>query len=212
MSLNEHAQSTALPVNKRRDQPSKMRLKARPSGSSLRWTSGKTLIQLLVSSVLLALFVAVAFTAFHLLTSHKTPSKDSGDLRVVSEPTPTPGSATKSASMPATPNAVYTGIVGIVLAGNSTQSVHQAPVPSPTPAPQPTVIVNDTGSHLARMSEADRKAADRERRKAERKRARLEAMYQSHLISSAVYKRGQDEYQSGIAKYHSAFNSAASTN
>ena len=52
--------------------------------------------------------------------------KDSGDLRVVSEPTPTPGSATKSASMPANPNAVYTGIVETVSTGNSTQSVHLA--------------------------------------------------------------------------------------
>jgi hypothetical protein len=37
-------------------------------------------------------------------------------------------------------------------------------------------------------------------------------MYQSHLISSAAYKKGQDEYQSEITKYHSAFNSTASTN
>src|SRR6201984_1610161 len=212
MRLNEHAHSTAVPVNKCRDRALKMRSKARPSGSSPHWTSGRILIQVLVSSFLLALCVAVAFTAFHLLTSHKTPSKDSGDLRVVSEPTPTPGSATKSASMPAIPNAVYTGIVGIVSTGNSTRSVHLAPVPSPTPAPQPTVIVNDTGSHSARLSAANRKAAERERQKAERKRARLEAMYQSHLISSAAYKRGQDEYQSGIAKYHSVLNGNASTN
>ena len=189
-----------------------MRSKARPSGSSPHWTSGRILIQVLVSSVLLALCVAVAFTAFHLLTSHKTPSKDSGDLRVVSEPTPTPGSATKSASMPANPNAVYTGIVGTVSTGNSTQSVHQAPVPSPAPAPQPTVIVNDTGSHSARLAEGDRRVAERERRKAERKRARLEAMYQNHLISSAAYKKGQDKYQSEIAKYHSELNTTASTN
>jgi len=114
--------------------------------------------------------------------------------------------------MPATPNAVYTGTVGIVVAENSTQSVHLAPVPSPTPAPQPTVIVNDTGSHSARLSAAGRKFAERERPKAERKRARLEAMYQNHLISSTAYKKGQDEYQSEITKYHSAFNSTASTN
>jgi len=71
--------------------------------------------------------------------------------------------------------------------------------------------VNDTGSHSARLSAADRKAAERERQKAERKRARLEAMYQNHLISSAAYKRGQDEYQSGITKYHSVLNGNAST-
>jgi hypothetical protein len=71
--------------------------------------------------------------------------------------------------------------------------------------------VSDTGSHSARLSEADRKSAERKRRNAERKRARLEAMYQSHLISGADYKRAQDEYQSGIAKYHSQLNGTAST-
>jgi hypothetical protein len=195
-------------MTKRRDQP----LNARPSGSSPRWTSAKILIQVLVSSVLLALFVAVAIPALHLITPSNKRSKDLGDLQIVSQPTPTPRLAARSGSMPAAPNAVYTGTVGIVVAENSTQSVRLAPVPSPTPAPQPTVIVNETGSQSARMSAADRKAAERERQKAERKRARLEAMYQSHLISSADYKRGQDEYRSGIAKYHSVLNGNASTN
>jgi hypothetical protein len=195
-------------MTKRRDQP----LNARPSGSSPRWTSGKILIQVLVSSVLLAFFVALAIPALHLITPSNKRWKDLGDLQIVSEPTPTPRLATRPGSMPAAPNAVYTGTVGIVVAENSTQSVHLAPVPSPTQAPQPTVIVNETGSQSARLSAADRKAAERKRQKAERKRARLEAMYQSHLISSATYKRGQDEYQSGIAKYHSVLDGTASTN
>jgi hypothetical protein len=114
--------------------------------------------------------------------------------------------------MPVSPNAVYAGTVGIVVPENSTQSVHLAPVLNATPAPQPTVVVNETGSHSARLSAADRKAAERERQKAEPKRARLEAMYKSHLISGADYKRGQDEYQSGMAKYHSVFNGTPSTN
>jgi hypothetical protein len=96
---------------------------------------------------------------------------------------------------------VYIGTVGIVVPENSTQSVHLTSVPRPTPAPEPTVIVNETGSHSARLSAADRKAAERERQKAERKRARLEAMYQSHLISGAAYKKGQDDYQSEMTKY-----------
>ena len=106
---------------------------------------------------------------------------------------------------------MYAGTVGIVVAENSTQSVHLAPVPSPTPALEPTVIVNETGSQSARLSAADHKAAEQERQEAERKRARLEALYQSHLISGADYKKGQDEYQSAIAKYHSLFNSNAPT-
>src|SRR5579864_954074 len=176
-------------MTKRRDQP----LNARLCGSSPRWTSGKILIQVLVSSVLLALFVVAAIPALHLVTPSNKRSKDLGDLQIVSEPTPTPRLAARSGSMPVDPNAVYTGTVGIVVPETSTQSFHLAPVPSPTPAPQPSVIVNETGSQSARLSAADRRAAERERQKAERKRARLEAMYQSHLISSAAYKKGQDE-------------------
>jgi hypothetical protein len=194
-------------MTKRREQP----LNARPSGSSPRRIS-KILIQVLVSSVLLAVLVAVAIPALNLITPSKKRSKDLGDLQIVSEPTPTPRLAPGSGSVPVSPNAVYAGTAGIVLAENSTQSVHLAPVLNATPAPQPTVVVNETGSHSARLSAANRKAAERERQKAERKRARLEAMYQSHLISSADYKRGQDEYQSGMAKYHSVFNGTPSTN
>ena len=175
-------------MTKRRDQPLTMRLTARPSGSSPRSTSGKILIQVLVSSVLLALLVAVAIPALHLITPSNTRWKNLGDLHIVSEPTSAPRLTTGPGSMPANSNAAYAGTVGIVAAENSTQSVHRAPIPSPTPAPEPAIIVNNTGSNSARLSEADRKAAERERRKAERKRARLEAMYQSHLISGAAYK------------------------
>ena len=211
MSLNEHAHSTALPVNKRSNQPLQIRLKARPSGLSRRWTSGKILIQVLVSSVLLALFVAVAIAAFHRIKSINIRSRDSGDLQIVSEPTPTPLLAVGPSPTPANANSAYSEMVGIVVAENSTQSVHLAPALSATPAPQPITVVNDTGSHSARLSAADRKNAERERRKAERKRSRLEAMYQNHLISSADYKKGQDEYQGEIAKYHSQLNVTAST-
>jgi hypothetical protein len=212
MSLNEHAHSTALPVNKRRDQVLKVQLKARPSGLSRRWTSGKILIQVLVSSVLLALCVAVAIAAFHRSKSINTRSRDSEDLQIVSEPTPTPLLAVGPSPTPANANSAYSEMVGIVVPENSIQSVHLAPAQSLTAAPQPTVVLNDTGSHSARLSAADRKNAERERRKAERKRSRLEALYQNHLISSADYKKGQDEYQSEIVKYHSQFNVTASTN
>ena len=185
---------------------------ARPSGSSLRCTSGKILIQVLVWCLLLALLVAVAIPALRRITSSDRRWKDLGDLQIVSEPTPTRRLATGPGSMQANPNAAYTGTVGSVVAENLAQAVHVAPVPSPTPSPQPTITMNDTGSHSARLSEADRKAAERKREKAERKRARLEAMYQSHLISGATYKKGQDEYQSVIAKYHSQLNGTTSTN
>jgi hypothetical protein len=194
-------------MTKRRDQPSKMRLKARPSGSSPHCSSGKILIPVLVSCALLALFVAVAIPVLHLITPCNTRPKHLADLQFVSEPTPTPAPANTPASMLTNANPTYCGTVATVLAGNSTQAVDLAPVTSPTPTPQPTVIVDDTGSHSARLAEGDR-----ERRKVERKRARLEAMYQNHLISSAAYKKGQDKYQNEIAKYRGELNGTASTN
>jgi len=199
-------------MTKRRDQPSKMRLRARPIGSSPRWTSGKILIQALILSVLMALFVAVAIPVLHLITPSNTRPKHLADLQFVSEPTPTPAPATRPASMLTNANPTYCGTVATVLAGNSTQSVHPAAVPSLTPTSEPVIIVNDTGSHSARLSGAGRKAAERERREAERKRSRLEAMYRNHLISSAAYKKGQDKYQSEIAKYRGELNGTASTN
>ena len=195
-------------MTKRRDQP----LNARPSGSSPRWTSGKILIQALILSVLMALFVAVAIPVLHLITPSNTRPKHLADLQFVSEPTPTPAPATRPASMLTNANPTYCGTVATVLAGNSTQSVHPAAVPSLTPTSEPVIIVNDTGSHSARLSGAGRKAAERERREAERKRSRLEAMYRNHLISSAAYKKGQDKYQSEIAKYRGELNGTASTN
>jgi malate dehydrogenase len=145
-------------MTKRRDQP----LKARPSGSSPRWTSGKILMQVLISSVLLALFVAVAIPALHLMTPSNKRSKDLGDLQIVSEPTPTPRLAPQSGSMPASPNAVYTGTVGIVVAKDSTESVHLAPVPTPTPAPQSAVngngVPTDRWFPMTRLDENKAKA------------------------------------------------------
>jgi hypothetical protein len=61
-------------MNNRCNQP----LNARPSGLSRRWTSGKILIQVLVSSFLLAVCVAVAIAAFHMTTSSNKRSKYSG--------------------------------------------------------------------------------------------------------------------------------------
>jgi hypothetical protein len=137
MSLKEHAHSPALPVNKRRDQALKVQLKAQLRGSSPRWTSGKILVQVLVSGVLVALFVAVAIAAFHRIKSISIRSRNSGDRQILSEPSPIPLSATEPGPMPPNANPVYCGTVGTVVAENPTQPIHPAQVPSPTATPQP---------------------------------------------------------------------------
>ena len=54
--------------------------------------------------------------------------------------------------------------------------------------------------------EAERKSLERKREEAERKRARLEEMYQKHLISNEAYRKGEEKYKSEIEKYRSAVN------
>jgi len=56
------------------------------------------------------------------------------------------------------------------------------------------------------LSGPERKSLERKREEAERKRARLEELYQTHRISSEVYKRGEEKYKSEIEKYRSAIN------
>jgi hypothetical protein len=53
-------------------------------------------------------------------------------------------------------------------------------------------------------SEPTRKSLERRRAEAERERARLEKLYQKHLISSEAYKKGEEKYKSEIEKYRSA--------
>jgi hypothetical protein len=55
-------------------------------------------------------------------------------------------------------------------------------------------------------SEPTRKTLERRRAEAERQRARLEKLYQKHLISSEAYKKGEEKYKTEIEKYRSAVN------
>ncbi len=101
-------------------------------------------------------------------------------------------------------------------------AISQAPAPAVTPAPTPAMGGNTftmDSEFLKRQQpdierknlrrqpkEAERKSLERKRERAERKRARLEEMYQKHLISSEAYKKGEEKYKSEIEKYRSAVN------
>ena len=113
-----------------------------------------------------------------------------------------------------------------VFVGVNNAVVDQSPVPPPSPIPTPDAGIQGDGNALANNShlpEAEpmepapktvegerksggRKSLEKERRAAERKRSRLEEMYQSHLISSDDYKKGEEQYKSEIERYRSAMN------
>jgi hypothetical protein len=103
---------------------------------------------------------------------------------------------------------------------NSSAMQTPAPILTPPPIPaagsktfamdseflqkQPPAVERKTVER--QLSGPERKSLERKREEAERKRARLEELYQKHLISSEVYKRGEEKYKSEIEKYRSAIN------
>jgi hypothetical protein len=185
---------------------------ARVSRSERRPDPAKALAKKVAPGVLLALCAAVAigFGLFYLFGPRNTQPKNSHNSQIVAVPTPSP---VKKEANPAPAN-LDSGHSGAIVAEDSAHDQAPAPTPVPTAAPlsQPTAIASDTSSRDAKLSEAERKSVERERREAERKRSRLEAMYRKHEISSEAYKKGQDEYQSEMAKYRSVVNGAESKN
>ena len=113
-----------------------------------------------------------------------------------------------------------------VFVGENNPVVDQSPVPAPAPIPTPDTGMQADRNALANISQlpeaeskdsarktvegerksGGRKTLEKERRAAERKRSRLEEMYQSHLISSDDYKKGEEQYKSEIERYRSAMN------
>jgi type IV secretory pathway VirB10-like protein len=192
-----------LSVNRRRNRPLRRRLKAQPSDSGRRRDSAKAWIKRVAPGALVALGAAVAIGlgVFCLFALRNTRSKNSEKTQIVSVTTPSP---VGKAPNPALAN-LDTVHPGTIAAEDPNRSPLPTPVPTAVaPFPQPTAVVKDDGSRDLKPSEVERKSAERERRKAERKRSQLEAMYQKHVISSEAYKKGQDEYQSEMAKYRSA--------
>jgi hypothetical protein len=200
-------------MNRRRHQPLRRRLKAKIRNSAERQSvSAKDLIKKVAPGALVALGVAIAigFGASHLFASRSSRAGNSGKTQIVAAATPSPSPVEKETN-PASAN-LETVHPETVVAEDSARSPLPTPVLTATPLPESTPLVRDDRTHEVKRSEVDRKSVERERRAAERKRSRLEAMYQKHEISSEAYKKGQDEYQSEMAKYRSALNGGEPTN
>ena len=199
-------------MNRRRHQPLRRRLKVKISKSERRSVSAKDLTKKVAPGAFLALGVAIAigFGASHLFASRSARARNSENTQIVAAATPSPSPVERETN-PASAN-LETVHPKTVVSEDSARSPLPTPAPTVTPLPKSTAIVDDDRTHEVKRSGVERKSVEKERRAAERKRSRLEAMYQKHEISSEAYKKGQDEYQSEMAKYRNALNGAEPIN
>jgi hypothetical protein len=206
------------------------RVKAQPRETRGTWNLARRFIRNAAPGTLFAVFGAIAIwiTASNALSPKTFGSRNSvhvAPLPPVEGRTPPPaesevGIAMSLGAVASGMNQAHPGITP----GNSNIASSPAPVPAPLSTPENgsrgnrnAVAKNsqppetEPGKIGVRTAESDRqkpgrKTLEKERRAAERKRSRLEEMYQSHLISSEAYKKGEEEYKSEIVKYRSAMN------
>jgi hypothetical protein len=204
------------------------RVKAQPRETHGTWNLAKRFIKNTAPGTLFALFGAVAIwlTASNALTPKTFASKNSADLAMLPAKEGRTTTAvenegaiamTLGATVPGT-NQAHPGNIA-----EDNSHIDQLPAPAPAPTPTPENEMRAGRNTLAKNSQlpegetggktaegerqrAGRKALEKERRAAERKRSRLEEMYQSHLISSEAYKKGEEEYKNEIERYRSQMN------
>ena len=201
----------------RHRRPLKLHLRAAPKQKGVYRSAPKLPLKVVLVGVCLALIMvgALSFTAFSLMKNAR--------LKHQGHPPDASSSATASALLAGSVNPVPTSMasprVAVVSATPSpTPSPSATPVSRPTAVvtsgtPRPTAVVTSGTPREAKTPfEVSRKTAEQRRREAERKRARLEAQHKNHEISDEAYKKGQQEYQAELAKYHSAVSGAGSAN
>jgi hypothetical protein len=198
-------------MNRRRRRPLKLHLRAAPKQKVLYRSSPKPPLKVILVGVFLALIMvgALSFAAVNLLKNARL--KHQGHTAVASP------SATTSALLAGSANPVPTTISSpAVVRASATPSVAKVsapPSPSATPVLRPTALVTAATPREAKTPyEISRKSAEQRRREAERKRARLETQYRNHEISDELYKKGQQEYQTEMAKYRNVVGGAGSAN
>ena len=207
------------------------RVRAQPREIRGTWNLAKRFIKNAAPGTLFALFGAVAIwlTASNALTPKTFASKNSVDFALLppkERRTTTP--AENEGAIAMTLGAAVPGMNQAHPDNIAEDNSNIDPSPAPTPAPMPTPATGmqadrnalatnsrlpeaepgETGGRTVEgeRQKAGRKTLEKERRAAERKRSRLEEMYQSHLISSEAYKKGEEEYKSEIEKYRSEMN------
>jgi hypothetical protein len=205
-------------------------LKIRPSETRGSRNSAKRFIKNVIPGASFALIGAVAIwlTASNALRPKTFASKSSVDLSFL-PPKEAPAtkpeeSADAIATTSVTPMPEMKQAPGNVAEADSRVDQSPAPTPGPSPAsqtglpadrnalaknsPPPATELVESGPKTvdSEHPKIGRKDLEKVRRAAERKRSRLEKMYQSHLISSEAYKKGEELYKSEIERYRSAMS------
>jgi hypothetical protein len=211
-------------MNRYRRRPLKLHLRAAPKQKALYRSSPKRPLKAILAGVFLALIMvgALSFAAVTLLknarskhqaTAVASPSATASGLVAGSvNPVPTTISSPAVVSVSATP-AIASVPAKPSPSPSATPVLRPTPLPSAAPVLRPTPLVSDGNPREAKTpSETARKSAEQRRREAERKRARLETQYRNHEISDEVYKKGQQEYQTEMAKYRNFVSGAGSAN
>jgi hypothetical protein len=208
----------------RHRRPLKLHLRAAPKQKGVYRSAPKLPLKVVLVGVCLALIMvgAVSFTAFSLMKNarlkHQGHPPDASSSATASallagsvNPVPTSMASPRVAVVSATPSPSATPVsrpAAVVTSGTPRPT---AVVTSGTPRPT-AVVTSGTPREAKTPYEVSRKTAEQRRREAERKRARLEAQHKNHEISDEAYKKGQQEYQAELAKYHSAVSGAGSAN
>lgn len=203
----------------RHRRPLKLHLRAAPKQKPIFRSPPKRPLKVVLAGVCLGLIMvgALSFGAFTLLKNARSkhqahapgasPSATASGLLAGSvNPVPTTMASPRLAVVSATPSVAK-------VSATPSPSPSATPVMRPTPVLHPTAVVTSgTPQEAKTPTEVSRKSAEQRRREAERKRARLEAQHKNHAISDEAYKKGQQEYQAELAKYHSAVSGAGSAN
>jgi hypothetical protein len=194
-----------------------------------RWTLNLSKVFVVTAGTLFALSATVviclvAFSAHRPKTSGSSASLGVPVLPATKVATPAEKGNVGVVPIPDT-NQTHNGTIAAEHSANDqTPTASPDPIPTPVPVPQPESKPFASDSELLgeerpesrpknlerQLPKSVRKNLEKERREAERKRARLEDMYQKHLISSEAYKKGEKEYKSQIERYRSEVNAGGS--
>jgi hypothetical protein len=217
--------SVSLPnsMNKLGNRP--VKILERAPLNQFRWTSSSTKVFVATAGTLFALSATVVICLIAFSTHRPKRSGSNGSVGVPVPPatkviTPAEKGNGSVAPLPETNQADPGTIATEHSAVDQTPTPPVNPIPTPAPVPQPESKAFTSDSELLRgerpefgpkkverqLPKSVRKNLENERREAERKRARLEDMYQRHLITSEAYKKGEREYKIQIEKYRSAVN------
>jgi hypothetical protein len=195
-------------MNKLGYQPLTVIMKAEPSDSGWPSNSAKLLRVAAALGTLIVLggVAAVCFIGFGVVQPGLTGAKQSVEVAPLPAASPATETVLESHLGAAIPDP-KPAIEGTAATDDSV--IVQSPTPAPNTAPVTLTAPPRSEAQAGQRAiptEARRKKLERARRAAERERSQLEADYEQHAISGAVYKEGEKKYRAEIERYRREMN------